>query len=387
MAVISDYLEWRGDLRFDQAPFNEVDNYIISKIGCPDLTGIVPADASSVGIGEAVQTYFGRPGITEKSLGVLASEEILKTLKKLPDTERFRELRLSGYRRCTDVGANKQFSALTVHMPDGTSYVSFRGTDDSIVGWKENFLMAVMDVVPAQEEALAYLHWAAEAYAGPLIVGGHSKGGNLALFAAARAGEEIQRRILAVYNNDGPGFNQTFFEDPGFQKILDRTHYIVPQHSLIGTLLLQPCDFEVVKCPHTGIGSHDGFGWEVTRDHFVKADGLSRLSSTFNVALERQMENMTKEETSEFIDQLFDVLCTRGAENLTDLTDQKLGGLFSTLKSLRKETKVYSLISEVAERMLKDIRRDVLPVEDWKKKIIRPQTGAKHLSENDGSAN
>ena len=361
MAVISDYLAWRGDLTFDKAPFNEVDNYIIAKIGCPDYIGIVPEDENSVELGEAVNAYFSRDGITEKSLGLLASPEILKTLKKLPELPRYRHLRLSGFRRQTDPETVEQFSALTVQIPGGPHYVSFRGTDDSIVGWKENFMMAVRECVPAQEDALVYLRWAASVYPGELIAGGHSKGGNLAIFAASRAEEEIQNRITAVYSNDGPGFNPSFFQNGGFRRIIDRTHYIVPQHSLVGTLLLQPCDLEVVKCPKAGVGSHDGFNWEVTRDHFTEAAGLSRMSRAFNDALENTLHKMSPAETAEFIDQLFDVLCGRGADSLSDLTEQSFFETLSTLRSLRKETRIRAFLGELAETTLKALKEDVLP--------------------------
>ena len=359
MGTISDYLEWRGDLSFDSSPFNEVDNYILTKIGCPDYSDIVPSDNESISLKEAVDLYFSRCG--EKSLGVLASQEILKTLKKLPDTIRYKDVRLSGFCRIRESENTKQFSAITLLLPDGKKYISFRGTDDSIIGWKENFMMAVLDSVPAQEEARQYLDWAADHYQGSLIVGGHSKGGNLAFFAASRAREDVQDRIIAVYNNDGPGFNEQFFEDKGYLRVVDRMHHIVPQHSLIGTLLNNPVEFEIVKCSHTGIGSHDGYNWEVLGDHFVDHPELSLLSRSFNYAIEKKLSGMGKDETVEFIDQVFDILISNGADNLSDITDQKITGIFSTLNALRKDSKVSSFFLEVAEDTIKEMGKGVLP--------------------------
>ncbi|MCF0120806.1 MAG: DUF2974 domain-containing protein [Oscillospiraceae bacterium] len=361
MASISDYLEWRGDLTFDKAPFNEVDNYILSKIGCPDLTGIVQGGAKRISLPDAIGKYFSQAENEGRSLGLLASEEILRTIRMLPGLPRYRELRLSGYRHCTDIGATKQFSALTIHLPNRIHYITFRGTDDSIVGWKENFMMSVMDSVPAQEDALNYLRWAADVYSGGLIVGGHSKGGNLAFFAASRIEHEVQDRIIAVYNNDGPGFNQSFFENDGYKRIVDRMHLIVPDHSLVGTLLTQPCGFEVVRCPNMGIGSHDGFSWEVSRDRFVRSDGLSRFSQAFNEAIENTLAVMSRDETSEFIDQLFDVLCFRGAENLTDLTEQSFFSHLSTINTLWRDPTIRAFIGEVIEGTIRGMRRDSLP--------------------------
>ena len=369
MSTISDYLEWRGDLPFSSAPFNEVDNYIIAKIGCPDYTGIVSGGNDGILLPEAVRAFFSRDGITDKSLGVLASESILRTLRLLPDTARFSGLLLSGYRKIVDQETSVQFSALTLTLPDGTHYVSFRGTDDTITGWKENFMMAVMNSVPAQDLALSYLTWAAENYKGKLIVGGHSKGGNLAFYAAAKADPAIQDRIIAVYNNDGPGFNEEFLSNAGFDRIGDRMHYIVPQTSLIGTLLLQPCDFQVVKCPVSGVGSHDGYRWEVKRDHFERADGLSLTSRAFNDAIETTLSGMTKPETEEFIDQLFDILYAGGQDSLTGLTEQKLSGLLSTVRTLHKDSRIHGFFHEVLENTISEIKAGILP--DARRKLSR----------------
>ncbi|MBO6040717.1 MAG: DUF2974 domain-containing protein, partial [Oscillospiraceae bacterium] len=145
MAVISDYLDWRGDLTFEASPLNEVDDYIIAMIGCPDLTGIVPADEAEIGICDAINAYRAQGGNEIRSLGVISSPYVLPCLFLLPETVRFSSLKLTGYVNRIDMGNTEQFSALTVRLPDGTYYVSFRGTDDTIVAWKENFHMAIMD--------------------------------------------------------------------------------------------------------------------------------------------------------------------------------------------------------------------------------------------------
>ena len=142
MDNIFDYLDWRGDLPFSVSPFNEIDNYIVAKIGCCDFDGIVPEDAQAVPIGEALDTYFAAVG-ADVRFGVLCSAKLAPLLRRLPETPRFRDLTLSGFVRRALPERTEQFSALTVSIPDGTHYVSFRGTDDTLYAWKEDCMMAL----------------------------------------------------------------------------------------------------------------------------------------------------------------------------------------------------------------------------------------------------
>ena len=145
MATILDYLDWRGDLRFAADPFNEVDSYLFSQLSYPDLSGIVPEDAESVPIGEAIRAYFSRPGQDGNYFGAISSPELGPTLQKLPGYPRYHELRLAGFRQRLDEGKTEQFSAVSILLPEGGVYLSFRGTDDTIHGWKENFLLVISD--------------------------------------------------------------------------------------------------------------------------------------------------------------------------------------------------------------------------------------------------
>ena len=235
MAFISDYLTEKGDLSFREEPFNEVDNYVIAKVGSPNFTDVLPP-GERLPLGEVVTDDCARSGGEAGYLGALASPEIITVLRRLPELRRYRDLLLSGYVRRILPAQTEQFSALTVTLPLGWSYVSFRGTDDTLLGWKENFLMSV-GRVEAQADAAAYLASAAKRVEGPLMVGGHSKGGNLAVYASAMAAPEIQERITGVYNNDGPGFLPEFYQEPGYLRIRPKLHTLLPQNTLVGTLL------------------------------------------------------------------------------------------------------------------------------------------------------
>ena len=143
MADLFDYMDWRGDLSFRNSPANEADCYLISKIGCPNLTGIVPADEQEAPLGKVVEAYRAKNGKAGASLGITTSPKVIDSFYRLPSVPRFQSLMLSGYRKIDDSNNTEQFSALTVRIPDGTRYITFRGTDDNIFAWKENFRMSM----------------------------------------------------------------------------------------------------------------------------------------------------------------------------------------------------------------------------------------------------
>lgn len=357
MGIIRDYLDWRGDITMDYSPFNEVDNFIVAKIGTPDFTGIVPSSEQKISLSEAVGLYKSLYGDAGKYLGALASPNICETLFRLPTIERFKDLKLSGFAKVLCEEENEQFSALTIELPDGRYYVSFRGTDDTVLAWKENFMMSVEESVAAQRDALEYLEWAASNYPGKLIVGGHSKGGNLAVYAAVCTRPDIQNRITDVYNNDGPGFRPEFYENPGYARIRDRIHTILPRHSLVGTLLQQDENVTVVNDSCRGMGAHDGFTWQVSRNGFVRsANGLSRSSRSFDESMNTMMDNMSIEERKAVIGEIFDIIGSTGSSTITDIVDRRWHQAKTMAKTYKNSPEVKKFISTVAELLVKDYK-------------------------------
>ena len=354
MDHIFDYLDWRGDVPFAVSPFNEVDNYIVAKIGCCDFDSIVPEDAESVGVGAALTAYFKRCGSAGVYFGALASPSLAPLLRRLPETPRFRDLALSGFVRRALPECTEQFSALTVSIPDGTHYVSFRGTDDTLYAWKEDFMMALSGAIPAQRDAAEYLAWAASAYDGTLRVGGHSKGGNLAVYAAACADAAVQDRISVIYNNDGPGFDADFLRSPGYLRIREKLLPLLPQYSLVGTLLEQDTNCVIVRSGRFGIAAHDGFNWGVRGTQFLRCQDMSRSSRAFDVTMERVLGAMDMDERRDFIDTLFRVLSATGAVTITDINERRLRKALSIVRGMTKEKAVSRFVAEVIEQMAKE---------------------------------
>ena len=354
MDNIFDYLDWRGDIPFSVSPFNEVDNYIVSKIGCCDFDGIVPGDAGSVAAGDALNAFFKRCGRAGAYFGALASPSLETLLRRLPETPRFRPLTLRGFVRRALPECTEQFSALTVSIPDGTHYVSFRGTDDTLYAWKEDCMMALSGAIPAQRDAADYLVRAAAALDGPLRVGGHSKGGNLAVYAAAQADEAVQERIRVVYNNDGPGFDAAFLAAPGYLRIRDRLLTLLPQYSIVGTLLEQDTNCTIVRSSRFGIAAHDGFNWGVRGTQFLRCQDMSRSSRAFDATMERVLGEMDMEQRREFIETLFRILSATGAVTLTDINERRLRKALSIARGMAKEKTVSRVVADVFEQLAKE---------------------------------
>ena len=234
-----------------------------------------PADFSApVFLPDAMRQYdAARP---QETMGVLVPEQIPELGHKMAASRRFSDLTLCAYVSRTDEETQTQFSALTILLSDKTAYIAFRGTDDTIVGWKEDFNLAFLPVVPAQKMAAEYLSAAAAALPShPLRVGGHSKGGNLAVYSAVFCGEAVQNQLMRVYNNDGPGFRTSLLGLPEHRRVADKITTILPESSVVGMLLEHEERYEVVRSTQSGLWQHDGFSWQVRGERFEHLPDLT----------------------------------------------------------------------------------------------------------------
>ena len=263
-----DYLQRRGVLPFRVAPFCPVDDLILSLCAYLPFEQVLPGPRQGdwVPFPQAVEALTQRPGWD--AVGLIMAKDTPALVRQAARSPRFQTLGLGCAAGVLD--QQTQFAALTFRLPDGTLYLAFRGTDDTLVGWKECFAMSYAFPVPAQALAQDYLVQVAQRHPGRLRVGGHSKGGNLAVWAALHAPPLLRRRILRVTSHDGPGFGQDLTRTRAYGALAPRLVTYIPQASLVGTLLHQDPRAQIIQSHGVGtVGQHDPFSWTVQGTGFV----------------------------------------------------------------------------------------------------------------------
>ena len=323
MGTLFDYVNWRGDLSFSEAPFNDVDNLIFSLLSYLDFSGIVPGDHSgaAIPIKAAANSFLSKnPDLRKFSMGLIVPKEIILLCRAVKDTRRFANVEMRAFVNTIDTEREMQFSAITFFPGDGSMLVTYRGTDDTIVGWKENFNMSYLPVVPAQLEAASYLNRAAKAFPNcPIYVNGHSKGGNLAVYAAVHCAKEVRPRIQRVWNNDGPGFKKDLLSSPEYLQMRPNIQTLLPESSVVGMLLKHEENYTVVKSKQTGLLQHNGLNWEVMGNSFIHLKTVTQESRQLDRDLNEWISMMTPEQCEQFTDSLYKILSSDNALTLSDL--------------------------------------------------------------------
>lgn len=330
---IFDYLKWRGDVPFAVSPFNDVDNLVLAELAYTDFGGIVPEDGGTVPIRKAHDMYFALHSREEiaRSGSYTAPAPLL--MDEMCRGQRFAGTELALYRNERDTRTDTQFSAVTFLLPDGTAYAAFRGTDGTLVGWKEDFNLSWMSGTEGQQKAAEYLSDAGRT-GRPLRVGGHSKGGNLAVYAAACCEGSVRDRITAVYSNDGPGFKPEFIAGEAYRRIVPRIVSIIPDTSVIGMMMESLSEPKVIRSTASGMVQHDGFTWETERDRFVPAE-LSRTSRMVRETLTGWLEETDDAARKAMTDTVFRMLEATGEETFSGIKGAKLKSAEAIAQSTR----------------------------------------------------
>ena len=235
-----------------------------------------------------------------------------------------------------------QFAAVTIKLKGNLSYVSFRGTDNTLVGWKEDFNMSFTCPVPSQLKAVDYVNRIARKVRGKIILGGHSKGGNLAVYSAAFCKKRIQKRILSVYSFDGPGFNQETLNKPEYERISLRTTTYVPQSSVIGMLLGHEEKYIIIQSDEKGLAQHDVYTWQLADKKFIELSTVDDKSRFIDKTLKKWLLDMSVDERKVFVDTIYEVLVTTQAKTLKELKQsawKNLKIIHNSFKGLDDKTK------------------------------------------------
>ena len=316
MANLMDYMVWRGDIGFDISPWNDVDALAMANLCYLNFQGI--DNDRGWTLAEAKRLELVRETLVSCFEGRKAQFEAMA------DTVRFGGIRMHHFITLTDEEQGLQFSATCYDMPDGTLCVGFRGTDGTFVGWREDFNMSWQTTVPAQEAAVFYLERAAEMDERPIRLVGHSKGGNLAAFAAAGCSPAVQDRLREIYSFDGPGMDREVFEGEGYQRIVGKIHSFVPQTSIVGMMMEYHRAYTVVKSDASGISQHDPLTWQIYGPRFETVEKIDANAETISDTLHEWLLKTNREERAEMVDTLFSVLENTKATTFSEMMGERL---------------------------------------------------------------
>lgn len=358
MADLFDYLHWRGDLSFTQDPPNEIDALIFSALAYIRFGGdLETRPGNPISLRAAAEAFFAQPDHRER----VRVKEDLALLQALAATQRFGSAKLCHYRDILIPEEETQFAAVTFLLDDGSAFLAFRGTDYSLVGWKEDFNMSFQVTVPAQRLALQYTKEIAARHLVPLWLGGHSKGGNLAMFAAIHGGDSLRRRILGVFNNDGPGFREHVTHNPAYTEMIPRLHTLVPQSSVIGLLLEHEEPFIIVKSRQLGILQHELYTWELNGPEFEIVEELTPDSRFLNMTIRNWLNDMTVTDRYEAVDAIFDLLEAGAVENVSDIL--KPQSILNLLKTMNRDEKIRRILGGEFLSLMEAARKTVTQYE------------------------
>jgi len=367
MANMFDYLVWRGDLDFNVSPFNPIDNIIFSQLAYLTLDDIVPSPTEKKGITIelAKKIYEEKSSNIEgfKQTAIFKDDPVL--IHKLGLTKRFGNCQLFGFINHIDIETEVQFSAITIITDTkatngGNCYIAYRGTDSTIVGWKESFNMSFRDVIPSQIKAVEYLENMAGMVDGPICICGHSKGGNLAIYAASHCNKNIQNRLTSIYSNDGPGFNEKVVSSEGFLAIKDRIRSYVPQSSVIGMLLEHEYENMVIKSSQKGLMQHELYSWEVTFNDLVHLNKSTIGSRYVNKTLHEWMNKFDAARREQFIEAIYHILSDANVKSVFDIEASWFRSVCRIIKSLSHiEPPTRKLIIKTVAELIRSASRNI----------------------------
>lgn len=362
MANMITYLDWRGDLTFRQSRFNEVDNLILAQMCYAPFEDMVCEDGSTPRtVGEVADEYFMK--YSEQEREQMDSQEIRATevLAKMAHCRRFQDCELSFYQSHTDATCEKQFAAMVIDIGTDAIFLAFRGTDNTLIGWKEDFNMCYSSHLESQVEALTYFKQVAAHFKDKkFFLGGHSKGGNLAVYASVMCDNALKDRIIRVYNNDGPGFRSDIIATQQYRDILPKIRTIVPESSIVGMLLEHQEEYTVVRSTQSGGMQHDATSWEVLGRHFIYLESVSAGSRRIDSTLSAWMSELSQDEMKETVDALFSVLMAAGFSTVSSIQKEPLRNSLTLLREMNHlEPQTKKVITNVITALVKEGNKTV----------------------------
>ena len=328
-AYLFDYVERVKNLDFNELPFSIVDALILSLISYYRFDFMEHKANKSLKLEEAEHIYSLD---LDLKLTAIYNEARNPFIKLLAKTKRYKDLRLFKYERDFSAIHEKQFSAISIELNKNTVFVSFSGTDSTMTGIKEDMNMAYLDKIPSQLNAKTYINDRVFKKYKNIYIGGHSKGGNLAIYAGMKLNHRLQKRIKKIFNFDGPGFIPEILEKDENKNIIDKIITIVPEMSVIGMIFNNPNDLVVIDSFNFGVFQHDPFSWKINKDnHFAYKNYVSNTSRAISSSIKDYFQQLDADKRRQFIDLIWYFTKNTAAYTLSDFKKNFLRNSFNAL--------------------------------------------------------
>ena len=325
MKNMLDYIKEFGHVSFEERAFSEIDALVLTELEYLPLENVVPSDENGenfVTVKEIAEYMQEHKQELFDENPMMITQERHEVSQVIADAPRFQSLKFFGVVSEWDKDTTKQFAAVTVEVEPSVRLVVFRGTDETLIGWKEDFLMTYSPLVAAQTDAKEYLAKQASLWDGDLMISGHSKGGNLAIYAAATQEEDVQLRIVDIFCFDSPGLYRSVLETKGYQNIVPLAMRYIPQDSLVGLMLESEVPYVIVKSNATGAMQHSAMTWEIEDGQFIKMEKLTKNSQLNDQTFKKWTESVSDEELELFWNVFFELLFSVGIDTVNDLYGQ-----------------------------------------------------------------
>lgn len=335
MANIFNYVEEYGSTNFESKNFNDIDNLVFSLLSYLDFSN------TSINKNKYTLSYIGSEYLKQnrykdiRRLGI-AQRYAYRLLEVVLNTNRYSNIVLTDY--VYDTNKDMQFSAVTFHISNKLKYICFEGTDELVSGWKEDGKLAGIFPIPSQVEAIKYVNRHVKLLGKDVIIGGHSKGGNLALVSSMYMKEYKKFKVKKVYSNDGPGLRKKEFESEEYKSIKKKYVHIVPDYSVVG-VLLRSDNYVVVKSTKKNILAHAIPTWIIDDDELLLTT-LSRKSKKLEKSIISWLDKHDDNERIDVVNKIFKVLEDADVTTLMNIKEiDKLIKVISNIKNMDKETK------------------------------------------------
>ena len=322
MGNLITYVQQYGNQTFEDKSLTDIDVLILTEIAYLPFDEIVPKsfDVTEVISLEQLGKEFAKvqEKLQEHNPFMITSERI-QLLEIVSESQRYKEIKVFGFMNDIDDELTKQFAAVCYQWKEDSRWIIFRGTDESLTGWKEDFMMTYSDLIPAQTDAIEYLRKQAATFLGTLNVSGHSKGGNLSLYASAMQEEAVQNRIHKIYCWDSPGVHRSILNTVGYQRVVSKAKRYIPQDSIVGLMLESQVPYHIIESQGSGISQHSALMWNIEDDHFVELTELTRNSQLTDQTFKQWTEVVSDEELKLFFDAFFELFFEMGVETVNDV--------------------------------------------------------------------